>query len=201
MPPYDEHAPHRQGLLDLALMSMAPTNPVERALRLHSKLNLSHEQITELLELATDYHLAREMTGLRFSAAGHLLRPTNPTPPSAIDASRLHLLRGDLLVEDETRASASVERVQEILGEETWTQLVQHYTQETTDLLTRLGPVLAAAVDPVYALVRRDTGVEVDPNDVTVADVLRFASGPREVPDDTDDRHSPRRRPELTGPV
>ncbi|WP_261562577.1 MULTISPECIES: hypothetical protein [Frankia] len=170
MPPHDEMAPHRLGLLDQRMRSMAPDFLVDRVLVHYKLIGLTDETIRQLLDLAGEYRQERTAAEDAFALLGHKVSPVaTPLGPEQAAERREHFARrAALFAEDDMRAETYYDRVRTILGEQGWAALLGVYLDEVTARLHRLGPALAAAVAPAFQLLAEDPeGVHrpVDPYD------------------------------------
>ncbi len=163
MPPFFENASYRLGLLDLEPRSIAPDSIVERVLSHHRELRLEPDELRALLDLQNDFRREQRNGAHEFTLAGHRVRPTaQPGVPASEVATHLET-RAALFLQAEVRTLEYTERVQEVLGEGRWSRLVALYEEETRRELERLGPAIAAAVEPVYSL-HDSHGAVIDPN-------------------------------------
>lgn len=163
MPSYYETRPLSLDALTVRVESAAPDSIADRALDLHEVLELTDSQIKDLVTINARYRAERRLGARQFGQAGNELRPTNPTPPEPVKSEALYEVRGGVLIEDERRAAHYLGRVRAILGEDRWLRLGELYVEAWKQELEAQGQALAALVDPVFILVRKDTGAQVSP--------------------------------------
>jgi hypothetical protein len=140
--------------LDLTPRSFAPDELISRLLDEFVRVGLTDQQLHALLRVQAVYRRVQRGLGTKMALIVGQLRvnPERLTPAGRAQRLRLHHSYGSLITQQGVNADTALGAVFELLTREQLRRLGAAYMADVDEVLQTLGPVLAAAVAPTYAL-------------------------------------------------